>query len=85
VSSSCLVPSVAGQSVSGYVPREISDDVLVDFSAVRAACGALAEYLDQVVDHRSRQRRRHELSYVLAVVVAATACAGHDEVATLAL
>jgi predicted transposase YbfD/YdcC len=80
VPSCCLVPSVAGQSVSGHVPREVTDDVLGGFSAVRAACGGLAEYLDQVVDHRSRQGLRYELGYVLAVVVAATACAGHDEV-----
>jgi hypothetical protein len=39
------------------------------------------EYLDRVADHRSRRGRRYELGFLLAVVVAATACAGHDEVA----
>jgi hypothetical protein len=51
---------------------------------VRAGRGALVEYLDQVVDHRSRQGLRYELGFLLAVVVAATACAGHDEVAAQA-
>ena len=84
MSLSCLVPPVAGQSVSGQVGREDTEDALGDLGAVRAACGALAGYLDQVVDHRSRQGLRHELGYVLAVAAAATACAGHDEVAALA-
>jgi hypothetical protein len=39
------------------------------------------EYLVRVADHRSRRGRRYELGFLLAVVVAATACAGHDEVA----
>ena len=84
MSPSCLVCPVAGQSVAGHLSRELTEDVLGDFGAVRAACGALAEYLDRVVDHRSRQGLRHELGYVLAVVVAAVACAGHDEVAAVA-
>jgi predicted transposase YbfD/YdcC len=42
------------------------------------------EYLDQVADHRSRRGLRYELGFLLAVVVAATACAGHDEVAAQA-
>lgn len=62
--------------MSGHVARDVT--------AVRGACGALAEYLDQVVDHRSRQGLRYELGFLLAVVVAATACAGHDEVAAQA-
>jgi hypothetical protein len=43
---SCLVPPVAGQSVSGQVGREDTEDTLGDLGAVRAACGALAGYLD---------------------------------------
>lgn len=74
--SSCLAPPVAGRPVIG--------DVSGEFSTIRAACGALAEYLDQVVDHQSRQGLRYELGFLLAVVVAATACAGHDEVAAAA-
>ncbi|MGH3923642.1 MAG: transposase family protein, partial [Pseudonocardiaceae bacterium] len=49
-----------------------------------AGYGALVAYLDRVVDHRSRQGLRYELGFALAVVVAATACAGHDEVAAQA-
>ncbi|MGH3772245.1 MAG: ISAs1 family transposase, partial [Pseudonocardiaceae bacterium] len=37
-----------------------------------------------MVDHRSRQGLRYELGFLLSVVVAATACAGHDEVAAQA-
>lgn len=84
MSSSCCVPPVAGQPGAAQVPRDLTEGILGNFGAVRAACGALAEYLDQVLDHRSRQGLRHELGYVLAVVVAATACAGHDEVSAVA-
>lgn len=59
-------------------------DVGGDFAAVRAGCGSLATCLGQVVDHWSRQGLRYELGFLLAVVVAATACAGHDEVAAQA-
>lgn len=74
--SSCLASPVSGQSVA----EDVSDGVPGDLAAVRDGCSALAECLDQVVDHRSRQGLRYELGFLLAVVVAATACAGHDEV-----
>ena len=70
--SSCLAPPVADQT--------LAQDIAGAVAAVRTECGALAEYLDQVVDHRSRQGLRYELGFLLGVVVAATACAGHDEV-----
>ncbi len=78
--SSCLATPVAGQSIPADTTREVYGDVPSGVSAVRADCGALVEYLNQVVDHRSRQGLRHELGFLLAVVIAATACAGHDEV-----
>jgi predicted transposase YbfD/YdcC len=80
VPSSCLAPPDAGQLSSVDTTREVYADVSIGVSAVRAGCGALAEYLNQVVDHRSRQGLRHELGFLLAVVIAATASAGHDEV-----
>ena len=46
--------------------------------------GHWLKYLDQVVDHQSRQGLRCELGFLLAVVVAATVCAGHDDVAAQA-
>ena len=78
--SSCLATPVAGQSIPADTIREVYGDVPSGVSAVRAHCGALVEYLDQVIDHRSRQGLRHELGFLLAMVIAATACAGHDEV-----
>lgn len=80
MSSSCLVPPIADQSVIEDVAEIVSGDVGGAWSAVRGGCGSLAECLDQVADHRSRQGLRYELGFLLAVVVAATACAGHDEV-----
>jgi predicted transposase YbfD/YdcC len=77
---SCLVETIAGQSLLANTTREVHAEVAIDGKAVRAGCGALVEYLDQVVDHRSRQGLRYELGFLLAVVIAATACAGHDEV-----
>lgn len=68
MSPSCLVPPAAGQSVAGHFLGEVTEDVLGDLGAIRAACGALAEYLDQFVDHRSRQGLRHERGYVMAAV-----------------
>jgi hypothetical protein len=84
VSSSCLVPPVTDQSVTEEVAGVVSGDVDGAFAAVRGRRGSLAECLDQVADHRSRQGLRYELRFLLAVVVAATACAGHDEVAAQA-
>lgn len=80
MSSSCLATPVAGEAIPADTTREVYGAVPNGVTAVRADCGALAEYLDQVVDHRSRQGLRHELGFLLAVVIAATACAGHDEV-----
>ncbi|MGB6164016.1 MAG: transposase family protein [Pseudonocardiaceae bacterium] len=40
--------------------------------------------MDEFVDYRSRQGLRYGLGCPLAVVVAARACAGHDEVAAQA-
>ena len=40
--------------------------------------------LTRSFDHRSRQGLRYGLGFLLAVVVAATACVGHDEVAAQA-
>ena len=81
--SSCPVPPAAGQqSITGSHPEHAIGDA--GDLAVRAGCGALVEYLDRVVDHRSRQGLRYELGFLLGVVVAATACAGHDEVAAQA-
>ncbi|MGH3833611.1 MAG: ISAs1 family transposase, partial [Pseudonocardiaceae bacterium] len=78
--SSCLVPPAAGQrrAIENRVEHTIEDAGAE--ATVRAEYGALGEYLGQVVDHRSRQGLRYELGFLLAVVVAATACAGHDEV-----
>jgi hypothetical protein len=73
VLSSCLALPDAGQSTSADTIREVYADVSIGVSAVRGGCGALAEYLNQVVDHRSRQGLRHELGFLLAVVIAATA------------
>lgn len=79
MSSSCPAVPVAGQSVTGE-----TGVVAGDLRAVGQGLGTLAEYLDQIVDYRSRQGLRYELGFLLAVVVAATACAGHDEVAAQA-
>ena len=79
--SSCLALPVAGQSVIEDITGLVPVDVAGAFAGGRAGCGALAEYLDQVVDRRSRQGLRYELGFLLAVVMAATACVGHDEVA----
>ena len=82
---SCPVLPAAGQQ---FIPEGHAEYAGADsggeLTAVRAGYGALIEYLDQVVDHRSRQGLRYELGFLLAVVVAATACAGHDEVAAQA-
>ncbi len=75
--SSCPVPPAAGQQ---FIPENHAEyaagDCGGELTAVRDGYGALIEYLDQVVDHRSRQGLRYELGFLLAVVVAATACAG---------
>jgi DDE_Tnp_1-associated len=84
VLSSCLATPVAGQSLVADATREVYVDLPGGASAIHTGCGALVEYLDQVVDHRSRQGLRHELGFLLAVVIAATTCAGHDEVIALA-
>jgi DDE_Tnp_1-associated len=84
VSSSCLAPPDAGQSATEDVTGLVPVDVAGALAGVRARCGTLAEYLDQVVDHRSRQGLRYDLGFLLAVVVAATSCAGHDEVSAQA-
>ena len=82
---SCPAPPAAGQQ---FIPENHAEYAGADFggelTAVRAGYGALIEYLDQVVDHRSRQGLRYELGFLLGVVTAATACAGHDEVAAQA-
>ena len=82
---SCPVPPAAGQQ---FIPEGHAEYAGADsggeLTAVRGGHGALIEYLDQVVDHRSRQGLRYELGFLLGVVVAATACAGHDEVAAQA-
>lgn len=80
MSSSCLALPDAGQSTSADTTREGCADASMGVSAVRGGRGSLAEYLNQVVDHRSRQGLRHELGFLLAVVIAATASTGHDEV-----
>ncbi|MGH3999700.1 MAG: transposase family protein, partial [Pseudonocardiaceae bacterium] len=82
--SSCLAPPAAGQQriTEDGVEHAIGDAGAA--ATVGAGCGALGEYLDQVVDHRSRQGLRYELGFLLAVVVATTACAGHDEIAAQA-
>lgn len=83
--SSCLVRPAAGQRfITENHTEPVGGDEGGDLGAVRAGCRALAEHLNQVVDHRSRQGLRYELGFLLAVVVAATACAGHDEVAAQA-
>ena len=83
--SSCPVPPAAGQRfITENHAEYAGGDCGGELTAVRAGHGALIKYLDQVVDHRSRQGLRYELGFLLAVVVAATACAGHDEVAAQA-
>ena len=83
--SSCPVSPAAGQQFITENHAEYAGaDSGGELTAVRGGHGALIEYLDQVVDHRSRQGLRYELGFLLAVVVAATACAGHDEVAAQA-
>ena len=83
--SSCPVPPAAGQQFITENHAEYAGaDSGGELTAVRGGHGALIQYLDQVVDHRSRQGLRYELGFLLAVVVAATACAGHDEVAAQA-
>lgn len=72
MSSSCLVAPASAQSG------------VLDSDLVRAGRGALGEYLNRVPDHRSRQGLRYELGFLLAVVVAAMAWAGHDDVAAIA-
>jgi hypothetical protein len=85
VPPSCPVPPAAGQQFITENHAEYAGaDSGGELTAVRGGHGALIEYLDQVVDHRSRQGLRYELGFLLAVVVAATACAGHDEVAAQA-
>ncbi|MGH3922974.1 MAG: ISAs1 family transposase [Pseudonocardiaceae bacterium] len=82
---SCLAQPAAGQQfITENHAEPVGGDAGGDLRAVRAGCGALAEYLNQIVDHRSRQGLRYQLGFLLAVVVAATACAGHDEVAAQA-
>ena len=82
---SCPVPPAAGQQfITEDRTGSAGGDCGGDLTAVRAGYGALIEYLDQVVDHRSRQGLRYELGFLLGVVTAATACAGHDEVAAQA-
>ncbi len=80
VPSSCLVAPVADQSIPADSTHEVGGEVLGEVAGLRVGRGALADYLDQIVDHRSRQGLRYELGFLLAVVIAATACAGHDEV-----
>lgn len=83
--SSCPVSPAAGQQ---FIPEGHAEYAGADsggeLTAVRGGHGALIKYLDQVVDHRSRQGLRYELGFLLGVVTAATACAGHDEVAAQA-
>ena len=79
--SSCLVHPVAGrQFITENRPGHVVGGAGGDLRAVHAGCRAPAEYLNQVVDHRSRQGLCYESGFLSAVVVAATACAGHDEV-----
>ena len=74
--SSCPVRPAGGQQfITENRTGSAGGDFAGDLTAVRAGYGALIEYLDQVVDHRSRQGLRYELGFLLAVVVAATACA----------
>lgn len=47
MSSSCLVPPIADQSVIEDVAEIVSGDVGGAWSAVRGGCGSLAECLDQ--------------------------------------
>jgi hypothetical protein len=49
-----LAPPVAGSSVTGNVTEDGA-------GAFVAGYAALAEYLDQIVDHQSRQGLRYEL------------------------
>lgn len=72
MSSSCLVAPAPAQSG------------IFDGDLVRAGRGALGEYLNRVPDHRSRQGRRYELGFLLAVVVSAMAWVGHDDIAAIA-
>ncbi|MGH3833103.1 MAG: transposase family protein [Pseudonocardiaceae bacterium] len=83
--SSCPVRPASGQRfITENHPEPVGGGAGGDLGTVHAGCRTLAEYLNQVVDHRSRQGLRYELGFLLAVVVAATACAGHDEVAAQA-
>ena len=88
VPPSCPAAPAAGQQriTENHIEHHIEHPIrgVGDLAAVRAGYGALIEYLDQVVDHRSRQGLRYELGFLLGVVTAATACAGHDEVAAQA-
>ena len=82
---SCPVSPAAGQQfITENHAEYAGGDSGGELTAVRAGHGALIKYLDQVVDHRSRQGLRYELGFLLGVVTAATACAGHDEVAAQA-
>ena len=71
--ASCPLPLCADQPGD----RLVSDtDGAVD--------GSLLAALARVPDPRSRQGIRHEIGYLLAVIIAATAAAGHDSVAAIA-
>jgi hypothetical protein len=61
VPSSCLALPVSGQSVVEDVTGVVPVDVAGAIAGVRTGCGALAEYLDRVAGHRSRQGLRYEL------------------------
>jgi len=76
-------PAVAQHSGCGDCVEHTNGGADAD-GLIRAAKGSLAEYLGRVVDHRSRQGLRYELGLLLAVVMAATACVGRDEVAAQA-
>ncbi len=78
--SSCLAAPGAGH----HSDRETPIGHTIEDAVVGAGFDTLAQYLNRVVDHRSRRGLRYELGFLLAVVVAATACAGHDEVAAQA-
>jgi predicted transposase YbfD/YdcC len=84
VPSSCPAPPVFAQPVTEHLTDLAVGAVAATVAAVRDRGGALAQYLDQVSDHRSRQGLRYELGFLLGVTVAATACIGHDEVAAQA-
>lgn len=84
---SCLVPAAAGHHPDPADPADGVEQSIAG-AGIDGLFGAgeavLAEYLGRVVDHRSRRGRRYELGFLLALVTAATACAGHDEVAAQA-